>query len=143
MQQSLATNQEALKQLAEQKYALDQHAIVAITDIQGTITYVNQRFCDISEYSRDELIGQNHRLLNSGYHGKEFFQQMSRAIAKGEVWHGEIRNRSQERQYYWVVRPSFRFVADSGKPRQYIAIRADITERNKNQETMATPQERR
>jgi PAS domain S-box-containing protein len=82
---SLAVMERALTDLADQKLALDQHAIVAVTDVQGTITYVNEKFCAISQYSRNELIGQNHRILNSGHHPREFFEQMYHAIANGKL----------------------------------------------------------
>jgi len=130
--------QQTLKELEFQKFALDRSSIVAITDENGIITYVNNKFCELSQYSREEIIGKTHKAVNSGYHSLEFFQELWSTITEGKVWTGEVKNRSKDGSYCWVYTTIVPFLNDEQKPYKYVAISSDITARKKAEETLHT-----
>ena len=127
LQQQEIDIQAALHALESQKTALDQHSIVSITDVRGNITYANDKFCEVSRYSREELIGQNHRIIKSDVHDDEFYKNMWATISKGKVWKGEVCNWNKDRHYYWVDTTIVPFLDQKSRPYQYVAIRTEVT----------------
>lgn len=136
MNELLEQKEEAQLELERQKQALDHHAIVSVSDLEGNILYANDRFCEISGYSRSELIGQNHRLVRSDEHPKEYYADLWRVISSGEVWSGEMKNATKDGGYYWVSATIVPILDQQAKPIQYISIRTDITLRKRMEEEL-------
>ena len=133
LEQELRTT---LHELEQQKFALDQASIVAMTDLAGTILYANDKFCEISKYSREELLGQNHRILNSGTHNKKFFKDLWKTIQNGGIWKGEICNQAKDKTHYWVETTIVPTMGADGRPYRYVAIRSNITDKKSAQQTL-------
>lgn len=126
----------ATRDLNNIRYALDKSAIVAIADRVGNITHANDKFCEISKYSREELIGKNHRVINSGFHPREFFVDLWKTISNGKIWEGEIKNRAKDGTFYWVYTTIVPFLDETGKPFEYVSIRYEITQKKESEEKL-------
>jgi two-component system sensor histidine kinase/response regulator len=126
----------AQRELEQQKFALDQHAIVSVTDPAGVILYANAKFCEISGYGLDELLGNNHRIVNSGVHPADFFRDMWETITSGRVWHGAICNRAKNGSLFWVAATIVPILDDAGLPERYVAIRTDISQQKALEEAI-------
>ena len=129
-----------LHKLEQLKNVLDESSLVAFTDKYGTITYVNELFCKISKYSQEDLIGKNHRILKSGHHPPEFYQEMWNVISQGKVWRGDIKNKAKDGTYYWVKTVIMPLFDNKGSISEYISVRTDITDHKKIQEQLQTSQ---
>lgn len=138
----ISETKENTKRLEDLRFALDQSVNVTITDANGVIIDCNENFCKVSGYDRGKLIGKNHRIINSGYHPKEFFKNMWDTISSGKVWQGEIKNMRSDGKYYWVYSYIIPLLDDSGIPFQYISIRNDITNRKEAEELLAASEEK-
>ena len=136
------TKKSFIEKFNEIKVAIGESSIISITDKQGKITYINDKFCEISKFSREELLGQDHRITNSKFHPKDFFREMMKTLARGETWHGEIRNRTKDGSSYWVETTIVALMDDNGKPYQYVAVRKDITERKQAEKALMESEER-
>jgi PAS domain S-box-containing protein len=134
LKDTILTIQTAVKQLADVNFALDEALIVAITDVRGDIIFANKKFCEISKYTLQELIGQNHRIVSSNYHPVEYYREMYRTIAHGKVWRGEFKNRAKDGSIYWMDSTIVPLMNEQGKPYRYVSFRIDITERKKTEE---------
>jgi PAS domain S-box-containing protein len=128
--------QKLFKELADYKYAFDESFISAITDQKGIITYANDNFCKISKYSREELIGQDHRIINSGFHDKKYIRNLWVTIANGKIWRGEFKNKAKDGTYYWVDNTIIPFLNERGKPYKYLTVRVDITAKKEAEEKL-------
>lgn len=123
-----------IERLLKIQHAIDLHSIIAITDVGGNISYVNEEFCRISKYSESELLGKNHRILKSGFHPREFYEDMWKTISSGQIWRGEIKNKAKDGSMYWVKTIIVPILDDSGKPVEHVSIRTDITKEKKLQD---------
>src|SRR5687767_9755630 len=122
-----AALQESLREASAFKYALEESSIVAITDQTGVINHVNDNFCKVSKYTREELIGRDHRIINSGFHTKDFIRKLWVTISNGRIWKGQLKNKAKDGTYYWMDTTIVPFLNDAGKPYQYMTINSDIT----------------